>query len=41
MTSYRVVFTAAFEDDLALSVFKRLRHSDTFGSGEIGPSGLV
>jgi len=24
-----------------LSVFKRLRHSDTFGSGEIGSSGLV
>ena len=30
-------------DDVSkiVSVFKRLRHSDTFGSGEIGSSGLV
>ena len=26
---------------IRLSVFKRLRHSDTFGSGGIGSSGLV
>jgi len=33
-----------FVEDLKafnLSVFKRLRHSDAFGSGEIGSSGLV